>query len=134
MLKKTITYTDFNNQERKEDFYFNLSDAELMEMELSEKGGYAEMIERLIAEQDQPKIVKIFKELILKSYGKKSPDGRYFDKDERYTREFVGTNAYSKLFMELATNTESAIAFVNGVMPANLVEQAKQQGKLPMAN
>lgn len=134
MLKKTITYTDFNNQERKEDFYFNLSDAELMEMELSEKGGYAEMIERLIAEQDQPNIVKIFKELILKSYGKKSPDGRSFDKDERYTREFVGTNAYSKLFMELATNTDAAIAFVNGVMPANLVEQAKQQGKLPMAN
>lgn len=132
MIKKTITYEDFNGKERTEDFYFNLLEAELMEMELCEEGGLAEKIERIVAAQDQPTIVKVFKDLLVKSYGVKSPSGKSFIKDEDATKEFMGTQAYSKLFMELATNTEAAIAFVNGIMPSNLVDQAKQQGALPM--
>ena len=69
MIKKTMTYTDFNGTERTEDFYFNLTKAEVMEMEMSTKGGLAEMIQRIIAAQDQPAIIKIFKDLIIRSYG-----------------------------------------------------------------
>ena len=80
MLKKTITYTDYNGVERKEDFYFNLTKAELMEMEMSTKGGLAEMIQRVVDSKDVPEIIKIFKELVLKAYGEKSPDGKRFIK------------------------------------------------------
>ena len=82
MLKKTITYTDYNDNERTEDFYFNLSKAEVTEMELSTTGGLAEMIQKIVTTQDGPKLVKIFKDLVLAAYGEKSPDGRRFIKTE----------------------------------------------------
>ena len=103
MLKKTITYVDYNGNERTEDFYFNLSKAEVMEMELSTTGGLAEMIQKIIAAQDSPAIIKIFKELLLKAYGEKSPDGKRFMKTKEITQAFEQTEAYSQLFMELAT-------------------------------
>ena len=117
MLKKTITYTDYNGAERKEDFYFNLTKAEIMEMEMSISGGLTEMINRIVAAQDAPAIVKIFKELILKAYGIKSPDGKRFIKSEELATEFAQTEAYSQLFMELATDADAASAFVNGIVP-----------------
>lgn len=121
MLKKTITYTDYNGAERKEDFYFNLTKAEIMEMEMSISGGLTEMINRIVAAQDAPAIVKIFKELILKAYGEKSADGRRFMKvDENgvpLSINFSQTEAYSQLFMELATDADAASAFVNGIVP-----------------
>ena len=117
MLKKTITYTDYNGAERKEDFYFNLTKAEIMEMEMSISGGLTEMINRIVAAQDAPAIVKIFKELILKAYGEKSPDGKRFIKSEELATEFAQTEAYSQLFMELATDADAASAFVNGIVP-----------------
>ena len=117
MLKKTITYTDYNGVERKEDFYFNLTKAEIMEMEMSISGGLTEMINRIVAAQDAPAIVKIFKELVLKAYGIKSPDGKRFIKSEELATEFAQTEAYSQLFMELATDTDAASAFVNGIVP-----------------
>lgn len=120
MLKKTITYTDYNGVERTEDFYFNLSKAELMEMEMSTSGGFAETIQKIVAAQDAPTIIKIFKDLILKAYGEKSPDGKRFIKSEELSNSFAQTEAYSNLFMELATNDEAAANFVNGVMPSNL--------------
>lgn len=123
MLKKTITYKDFNNNERTEDFYFNLTKAEIMEMELGVSGGMAEMIQRIVASQDSPEIVKIFKELVLKAYGVKSPDGKRFMKRENgrlLADDFAETEAYSQLFMELATNADAAAKFVNGIMPADL--------------
>lgn len=120
MLKKTITYTDYNGVERKEDKYFNLSKAELMEMEMSTAGGFAEMIQKIVDAQDTPSIVKIFKELILKAYGEKSPDGKRFIKSEELSTEFAQTEAYSVLFMELATDAEAASAFVNGIVPADV--------------
>lgn len=117
MLKKTITYTDYNEVERKEDFYFNLTKAEIMEMEMSISGGLTEMINRIVAAQDAPAIVKIFKELVLKAYGVKSPDGKRFIKSDELATEFAQTEAYSQLFMELATDADAASAFVNGIVP-----------------
>lgn len=124
MLKKTITYTDFNGNERTEDFYFNLTKAEVMEMEMSTTGGMAEMIQRIVAAQDAPTIIKIFKDLVLKAYGQKSPDGKRFVKNNELREEFVQTEAYSQLFMELATDADAAAKFVNGIMPADLVQQS----------
>ncbi len=117
MLKKTITYTDYNGVERTEDFYFNLSKAEIMEMELSVSGGLTEMINKIVATQDSPSIIKIFKDLVLKAYGEKSPDGKRFVKSEEISAAFSQTEAYSILFMELATNDEAAAKFVNGIIP-----------------
>lgn len=123
MIKKTISYTDYNGVERTEDFYFNLTKAEVMEMEMSTKGGLAEMIQRIVAAQDQPAIIKIFKDLIIKAYGVKSPDGKRFIKNDEVVDEFVQTEAFSELFMELATDADAAAKFVNGIIPANLAKQ-----------
>lgn len=117
MLKKKITYTDYNGAERTEDFYFNLSKAEIMEMEMNTSGGLAETIEKIVAAQDVPAIIKIFKELVLKAYGEKSPDGKRFIKSDEIATAFSQTEAYSQLFMELATDADAASEFVNGIIP-----------------
>ena len=117
MLKKTITYNDYNGVERTEDFYFNLSKAEVMEMEMSTAGGLAERIQRIVSTQDAPAIMKIFKDLILKAYGEKSPDGKRFVKSKELSDGFAQTEAYSQLFMELATDADAAAAFINGIVP-----------------
>lgn len=117
MLKKTITYTDFNGEERTEDFYFNLTKAECMEMNLSVAGGIEGYFQRIINAKDTPALVKEFKELILKSYGEKSADGRQMMKDEARRKAFSETEAYSILFMELATNADAAADFIKRVLP-----------------
>lgn len=127
MLKKTITYTDYNGNERTEDFYFNLTKAEIMEMEMSTTGGLAEMITRIVAAQDQPAIIKIFKDLVLKAYGEKSADGKRFVKSEEIASGFSQTEAYSILFMELATDADAAAKFVNGIVPADMSKQLAAQ-------
>ena len=109
MLKKVITYTDYNGNERTESFYFNLTKAELTEMELTTEGGLAEMIQNIIDAQDTPAIIKIFKDLVLKSYGEKSADGRRFIKSDELKEGFAQTEAYSNLFMELATDSDAEI-------------------------
>lgn len=123
MLKKTITYKDYNGTERTEDFYFNLTKAEVMEMEMSTSGGLAEMIENIVKAQDSPSIIKIFKNLILKAYGEKSPDGKRFmkvnDAGVPLSVAFSQTEAFSILFMELATDAEAASNFVNGIIPSS---------------
>ena len=119
MIKKTVTYTDYNGAERTEDFYFNLSKAEVMEMELSINGGLAEKIQRITAAQNAPEIIKVFKDLILKGYGEKSPDGKRFIKSKELSEAFSQTEAYSEIFMELATNADIAAKFVNGMIEAN---------------
>lgn len=124
MIKKTITYTDYNGVERTEDHYFNLTKAEIMEMELSTTGGLAEMIQKITKAQDAPAIIKVFKDLVLKSYGEKSPDGRRFIKSKELSDAFAQTEAYSQLFMELATDADAASKFVNGIMPADVAAQA----------
>lgn len=122
MLKKTITYTDYNGNERKEDFYFNLTQAELTEMELSKEGGLLETINKVVAAQDAPSIIKIFKDLILTAYGEKSLDGRRFIKNDELKESFTQTEAYSQLFMELSTNADSAAAFIKGIIPADMAK------------
>ena len=120
MLKKTVTYVDYNGVERTEDFYFNLSKAEVAEMELSVEGGFSKMLEEIVASKDNVRIVNLFKQMVLKAYGEKSADGRRFVKSEEISKAFSETEAYSEIFMELALNTDAAAAFVNGIMPANL--------------
>ena len=129
MLKKTITYTDYNGAERTEDFYFNLSKAEITEMEMGVKGGLTETITRIVAAQDSPAIIKIFKDLILKAYGVKSPDGKRFEKSEELSTEFAQTEAYSNLFMELAFDANKAAEFINGIVPADLAKEAAKETK-----
>ena len=125
MLKKTMTYTDYNGTERTEDFYFNLTKTEIMEMEMGTVGGLSEMITKIVNAQDAPAIIKIFKDLILKAYGEKSPDGKRFVKSEEISIGFSQTEAYSQLFMELATDAEAAAAFVNGIVPADTQQLVK---------
>ena len=127
MIKKTITYTDYNGNQRTEDFYFNLNKAELMRMELGVKGGMTEMMNRMIAAQDAPAMMEVFEDLVRKSYGVKTPDGRGFDKDPKHFEAFKSTEAYSELFVELITNPDACAEFFNGVVPANLVEQMKTE-------
>ena len=128
MIKKTVTYTDYNGVERTENFYFNMSKAEVMEMELSTAGGMAESIQKIVDAKDAPAIIRVFKELVLKAYGVKSDDGRRFMKIKpdgtQYADEFKETEAYSQIFMELATDADKAAEFVNGIMPAELAQKA----------
>ena len=124
MLKKTITYQDFNGDEVSEDFFFHLSKAELVEMELSHEDGLSEALQRIIAAQDGKGIVTEFKNIILGAYGKRSSDGKRFVKNATIREEFESSEAYSTLFMELVTNTDSAIEFINGIIPSGLAEDA----------
>lgn len=117
MIKKTMTYTDYDGNQRTEDFYFNLTKAEVAEMEMSTAGGLDKMINRIIAEQDGKRIIELFKDLVLRSYGKKSDDGRRFIKSQELRDDFAQTEAYSDLFMELATDADAAAKFVNGIVP-----------------
>jgi len=117
MIKKTVEYVDYNGVTRKEDFYFNLTRAEVTEMEMSTAGGLAEMIQKVVDAQDAPTIIKIFKDLVLKSYGEKSPDGKRFIKSDEIATAFSQTEAYSQIFMELATDADAAAKFVNGIIP-----------------
>jgi hypothetical protein len=126
MIKKEITYTDYNGIERTEEFYFNLTKAELMEMELTKEGGFLDEIKRIVQAKDTVEIVKLFKEIILKAYGQKSSDGKRFIKSKELSEEFTQTEAYSILYVELATNAEEASKFINGIIPADLAAEAQK--------
>lgn len=129
MYKKAITYTDYNGVERTEDFYFHLSKAELAEMELSKVGGFNEYIQRIVQADDREEIIKNFKDIILKSYGVKDETGKRFVKSKELATEFSQTEAYSELFMELLLNTDSAIEFINNVVPKEVKEKAEVEAK-----
>ena len=120
MLKKTIKFVDFDGNEREESHYFNLTKAELTEMELSTNGGLTKMIEKIVETRDGSRIIAIFKDLILKSYGEKSLDGRRFVKSKELSEEFSQTGAYDALFMELATDADKASDFIKGIIPADI--------------
>lgn len=117
MLKKTITYVDYDDNTRVEDFYFNLTKAEITEMQVSVDGGLIKMIEKILSAKDQRQIVGVFKDIILRSYGEKSPDGRRFIKSQELRDAFAQTEAYVQLFEELSSNPEAAAAFVKGIIP-----------------
>ena len=127
MLKKIITYTDYNGVERTEPFYFNLSKAELMEMELGVTGGMTEMLNKIINAKDGPSLMKTFKEMIMKSYGIKSDDGKRLIKSEELSIAFTQTEAYSVLFMELITDDKAAADFVNSIIPNEIQAEVATQ-------
>ena len=129
MIKKTVTYTDFDGNERTEDFYFHLTEQELTEWELSIDGGLSGVLQRIMKSVDTKKTMEIFKELLVKSYGVKTPDGRGFIKNKEILDSFTCTQAFSDMYMELATNDKAAAEFVNGVIPKKLFEAAKAEAK-----
>lgn len=126
MIKKTVTYKDFNGTVRTEDFYFNLTEAELTEMELGVDGGMKALLEQIIAEKDQARMVEYFKRMVLLAYGKKTIDGRGFEKSEKLRNEFAPSVPYSIIFMELARDAKAAADFVNGIIP-----ETAQEGNVP---
>ena len=127
MYKKVIEYEDFNGQQRKDTFYFNLSKAELMEMELSTQAGVEEMIRMLIATKDNAKIVETYKGLILKSYGIKSEDGTRFIKTQELRDAFEQSNAYSEFFIELLSDTDEQVRFINAVVSGVNAPEMKEE-------
>lgn len=134
MLIKPITYTDYNGLSRTEDHYFNLNKGELMEMQVTTEGGLVEMLKRIVANHDYPTIYKVFKDIVLKAYGVKSPDGKRFmkidDNGKKLCHEFEETEAFSVLITELATDDKAAADFINGLIPADLSKQvAEAQNK-----
>lgn len=126
MLKKTITCTNFNGIETTEDYWFNLTESEILEMQLGTAGGLDESIKQIVAGMDLPNIVKFFKDFVLKSYGIKSPDGKRFIKNDKIREEFSQTNAYNKLFMELAFDDNAAAEFINGVIPKDVADKMSE--------
>lgn len=126
MLKKTIKYTDYNGVEREEDFFFNLNKAEITEMEVSAVGGLSTVIKKMVATQNVPEIMKLFKSIILKSYGEKSDDGKRFVKNEQMAEEFTQTEAYVELYTELISDADKMADFIEAIVPAEAAAQAKK--------
>lgn len=126
MLKKTITYTDYVGREWTEDFYFNMTKTELTEMEASTSGGMVDYFDRIVKAVDREKLYGLIRDLILKSYGEKSPDGKRFVKSKELSEAFSQTAAYDVLFMELATSDEAAAEFVKGIIPSDLVAKMEE--------
>lgn len=117
MIKKTVKYTDYEGVEREEDFYFNLTKAEITMMELEQTGGLIRTLTKIMEAQDSKKMIEYFKDLVLRAYGVKSPDGKRFVKTQEVKEDFEFTEAFSEIFMELAFDAEAAANFVNGIMP-----------------
>lgn len=130
MIQKTITYTDFDGNERTEDFYFHLTEQELTEWELSVDGGLSGVLTRIMKSKDDRKTMELFKEILMKSYGVKTPDGRGFIKNQEVLDNFKYTQAFSDLYMELATDDKAAAEFINGILPKNLVRNVENEMKV----
>lgn len=127
MYKKTINFTDYDGNERKEDFYFNMTEAEVMKYEFRTPGGLSKLMERIVQAQDTAQIIDVFEELVAQAYGVKSPDGREFIKNKDVLTSFQQTEAYSKLFMELATNAKAASEFFNSIVPQSLRDRVAEE-------
>ena len=135
MYTITKTYKDWNDVERTEDFRFNLTKAALMEMQYEQEGGMREYLQKIIDAKDQKELMRMFKDLVLRAYGEKSDDGKYFIQNEETKARFAATPVYSEIFMELSTDSEKASAFVNGIMPADISKDALAKavpGKAPI--
>lgn len=129
MLKKTITYTDYNGTQRTENFYFNLTKAELLDMDLGTVGGMQQLLQLMIDKQDIPQILKAFKKIIFDSYGEKSPDGRRFVKSKELSEAFFQTEAYSQLYMELISDANAAAYFINHIVPEEIAALANDNNE-----
>ncbi len=124
MVKKTITYTDFDGNKRTEDFYFNLTKAEAVELDASTPGGLSTLLSSIQKENDIFKGLQFMKDFILKAYGEKSSDGKKFMKSAEISAAFYPTEAYSELFWELCTNPDAMTQFINGVLPHDALATA----------
>lgn len=129
MLKETIKYVDYDGNEREEDFYFNLTKAEVIELDMTTIGGMERLLRTIIASKDTKRIVEVFKEIITKAYGEKSPDGRRFMKSPEITANFTQTEAYSNLFLRLASDADYAASFIRGILPTFEEEPAESVEK-----
>lgn len=127
MIKKTITYVDYDGNERTEDFWFNLTKAELALMNFSEAGGLERKFEKISQTMNVPAITKTFEEIIELSYGEKSPDGRRFIKSKELFEEFKQTEAYSNLIIELLSNPKAVAEFANGIVPRDIAREMEKQ-------
>ena len=125
MIKKTVTYKDYNDTERTESFYFHFTEAEILDMEMSVEGGFAERVQRIVDAKEQSALLKVIKNFVLDAYGVKSEDGKRFIKTDKVKEEFVQSPAYSMIFMELVTNDALAADFVNGVVPDTMKDRLK---------
>lgn len=130
MFVKKITFTDFDGNVRTEDHYFNLMQSEIMDMEMGINGGLSNLLNRLLAKQDMASIKDIYKQLIMKSYGIKSLDGRRFEKSEAISKEFTETPAYDVLYMELLSDKEKAVEFLSGIMPKDVSDKVDLKAEL----
>lgn len=126
MLKKTIAYTDYDGNDRKEDFYFNLNKAEVVELQLGTIGGLTKTLEKIVQEKDSGRLIEYFKSIIMKAYGEKSPDGRRFIKSKELCEAFSQTEAYSNLFIELAGDAKAAAEFIDGILPKEASDTTKK--------
>lgn len=115
MYKKTISYTDFNGTERTEDFYFHMTQAEILKMEYSQEGGMTNVIQNIIETEETTKLLPLFETVVRMSYGKRSVDGRHFEKKQEYTDQFLASEAYSNMFVEFMMNADEAAKFINNV-------------------
>lgn len=120
MFKKTAIYKDLNGNDKQKDCYFHFFESEIFEMEMSEKGGFAETIHALVAAEDTPTLTRIMKDFVLKAYGIKSPDGDHFEKSPEISAAFSQTGAFSAIYMELVTDDEKAAEFINALIPEEM--------------
>lgn len=130
MYKKTITYTDYFDVERTEDFYFNLNESELMQLQLSTQRGFYNEMQALVDSHDGPKIMSVFNQIILKAYGEKSKDGRQFIKSPEISKAFSETPAYDKFFMEIIEDPKAASEFINGIVPSKMKLSGDETAKI----
>ena len=129
MLAKTITYNDYDNNERTETLYFNMNKMELTEFAADLPDDVFKNVSGVKSIQDVAKvankmgskgIIKFIKELVLRSYGVKSEDGRRFIKSKELSEEFSQTIAYDMFMSELMSDDKAASNFVNGLIPASM--------------
>ena len=126
MIKETIKYTDYLGVERTETFCFNLNKAELADLQNGTTGGFSEFVKRIVESKDVPAIASVFKELVLKSYGEISPDGRRFIKSPELSTEFSQTEAFVELYMKLGSDDQYALTFIKGILPPDLREEVEK--------
>ena len=134
MLKKTITYTDYDGMERTEDFWFNLSKTELTKLDAELPGGVLGVLRKIIDKKDRNALVDFIETLILRSYGEKTLDGKRFVKTPDMAEEFMQTPAYDELFMSVLSDTDSQTSFINGVIPQSMVKEIEQTDKKQVEN
>lgn len=133
MIKETVTYVDYNDVERTEEYFFNLNDAEVLELEMSTKGGLTALIDQATKAEDNPTIFRVLKEIIRKGYGVKSLDGKRFMKKKSdgtlYVDEFEDTEAYAVLFMKIVSDSGYFAKFINGMISANAANKLAERNK-----